>query len=186
RMYGIDFNPHLYQLIEQTADHFHWDTGEAWNDIRKGVSPSPDRAGGGRAHSGLMIYQGGNWPARYHNTVFTVNLHGRRLNNDRLERQGAGYVGRHNSDIFFSDDPWFRGIDLISGADGGVYIADWSDVGECHENDGVHRTSGRIYKMTYGKPPATGAFDLAEATDVELVRVGQTHENDWVARQSRR
>ena len=133
-----------------------------------------------------MIYQGGNWPARYHNTLFTVNLHGRRLNNDRLERQGAGYVGRHSADFLFSDDIWFRGIDLIYGADGGVYIADWSDVGECHENDGVHRTSGRIYKVTYGTPKPTGAFDLADATDVDLVRVGQMHENEWVARQSRR
>ncbi len=186
RMYGTDFNPHLYQLIEQTADHFHWDTGEKWDDIRKGVSATTDKAGGGHAHSGLMIYQGGNWPARYHNTVFTVNLHGRRLNNDRLERQGAGYVGKHSADFLFSDDIWFRGIDLIYGADGGAYIADWSDVGECHEDDGVHRTSGRIYKVTYGTPKPTGVFDLADATDVDLVRVGQMHENEWVARQSRR
>ena len=27
---------------------------------------------------------------------------------------------------------------------------DWQDTGECHENDGVHRTSGRIYKVTFG------------------------------------
>ena len=26
RMYGEDFNPHLYTLMSQTADHFHWDT----------------------------------------------------------------------------------------------------------------------------------------------------------------
>jgi putative membrane-bound dehydrogenase-like protein len=187
RMYGTDFNPHLYQLIEQTADHFHWDTGESWDDIRKkGVSATTDKAGGGHAHSGLMIYQGGNWPAKYRNTVFTVNLHGRRLNNDRLERDGAGYVGKHSDDFLFSDDIWFRGIDLIYGADGGVFIADWTDVGECHENDGVHRTSGRIYKVTYGTPKPTGEFDLQEASDVDLVRVGQTHENEWVARQSRR
>ena len=25
RMFGDDFNPHLYQLIEKTADHYHWD-----------------------------------------------------------------------------------------------------------------------------------------------------------------
>jgi len=101
RMYGADFNPFLYQLIEQTADHFHWDTGESWSDIRKlGVSPTTDKAGGGHAHSGLMIYLGGNWPDEYRNSVFTVNLHGHRLNNDRLERHGAGYVGKHAPDFF--------------------------------------------------------------------------------------
>jgi putative membrane-bound dehydrogenase-like protein len=186
RMYGADFNPYLYQLIEQTADHFHWDTGENWSDIRKiGVSPTTDKAGGGHAHSGLMIYLGTNWPETYRNTVFTVNLHGRRLNNDRLERVGAGYVAKHAADFLQSDDPWFRGIDLIYGPDGGVYIADWTDVGECHENDGVHRTSGRIFKVTYGNPKPVGGFDMANATDADLVRA-QVNSNDWIVRQARR
>jgi putative membrane-bound dehydrogenase-like protein len=185
RMYGTDFNPHLYQLIEQTADHFHWDTGENWSDIRKGVSPTTDKAGGGHAHSGLMIYLGGNWPDRYRNSVFTVNFHGRRLNDDRLERFEAGYVARHEPDFLQFGDPWFRGIDLIYGPDGGVFIADWSDVGECHENDGVHRTSGRIYKVTYGKPQPVAGFDMCQATDAELVRA-QACPNDWIVRQARR
>ena len=186
RMYGTDFNPFLYGLIEQTADHFHWDTGEAWSDIRKiGVSPTTDKAGGGHAHSGLMFYLGGNWPDQYRNTMFTVNLHGRRLNNDRLEREGAGYVAHHAADFLQSNEPWFRGIDLIYGADGGVYIADWTDVGECHENDGVHRTSGRIFKVVFGKPQPAVGFDMAHATDANLVRA-QVNQNDWIGRQARR
>jgi putative heme-binding domain-containing protein len=28
-------------------------------------------------------------------------------------------------------------------------IIDWSDIGECHDDDGVHRTSGRIYRLSY-------------------------------------
>jgi putative heme-binding domain-containing protein len=46
-------------------------------------------------------------------------------------------------------DKWFRGIDLLTGPDGNVFVADWSDSGECHDNDGVHRSSGRIYKIVY-------------------------------------
>ena len=66
RMYGEDDNPHVYELLGQTADHFHWDTAEHWSAIRKiGVSPTTDQAGGGHAHAGLMIYQGDNWPDRY-------------------------------------------------------------------------------------------------------------------------
>ncbi len=185
RMYGTDLNPYVYQLIEQSADHFHWDTGEAWNDIRKGVSETTDKAGGGHAHSGMMIYLGGNWPDEYRNTMFTVNLHGHRLNNDRLERSGAGYVGKHAADHARFGDPWFRGIDLIYGPDGGVYVADWTDVGECHENDGVHRTSGRIFKIMYGKPKPAFGFDMANATDADLVRA-QLNANDWIVRQARR
>jgi putative heme-binding domain-containing protein len=47
-------------------------------------------------------------------------------------------------------DKWFRGIDLLTGPDGNVFVSDWSDSGECHDNDGVHRSSGRIYKIVYG------------------------------------
>jgi len=186
RMYGTDFNPYLYQLLEQTADHFHWDTGEVWSDIRKiGVSPTTSQAGGGHAHSGLMIYLGDNWPKSYRNTLLTVNLHGHRLNNDRLERKGSGYVGKRGSDMFYVGDPWFRGIDLITGPDGGVFVADWTDVGECHENDGVHRTSGRIFKLTHGTPKAVTGVDLSKKSDAELAQL-QLHANDWYVRQARR
>ncbi|MFN0055072.1 MAG: PVC-type heme-binding CxxCH protein [Planctomycetales bacterium] len=186
RMYGTDFNPYLYQLIEQTADHFHWDTGEVWSDIRKiGVSPTTSQAGGGHAHSGLMIYLGDNWPKQYRNTMLTVNLHGHRLNNDRLERHGSGYVGKHAADLLHVGDPWFRGIDLIYGPDGGVFVADWTDVGECHENDGVHRSSGRIFKVTAGNPKPVKGLDLAKLSDQELVKL-QLHPNDWYVRQARR
>ncbi|QDT46026.1 hypothetical protein Pan258_00430 [Symmachiella dynata] len=185
RMYGADFNPYVYELIEQCADHFHWDTGEVWHQIRKGVSDTTLAAGGGHAHSGLLIYQGDNWPERYRGTMLTLNFHGRRMNNDRLERDQAGYVGKHAEDLFIVDNPWFRGLDLITGPDGGVFIADWSDSGECHDNDGIHRTSGRIYKMTYGQPQPVVGLDLAKQSDLELV-AQQSHDNAWYARQSRR
>ena len=132
-----------------------------------------------------MIYQGENWPERYRDTVLTINFHGRRLNNDRLERQGAGYVGRHAADLLKTSDPWFRALDLIAGPDGGVYLADWCDIGECHENDGVHRSSGRIFKVTYGQPPRPAIADVATLDDRELVRL-QTDRNEWYVRQARR
>ena len=186
RMYGSDFNPRTYQLIEQTADHFHWDTREAWSDIRKGVTDTTSAAGGGHAHSGLMLYLGDNWPAEYRDSVLTVNLHGRRLNRDVLERDAAGYTARHRPDMVFFDDQWFRGIDLLYGPDGGVFVADWSDIGECHENDGVHRDSGRIFKITHGVPkPGTVARDLGGLDSRELAELC-LQANDWYVRQARR
>jgi putative membrane-bound dehydrogenase-like protein len=189
RMYGADANPHTYELMEQTADHFHWDQGEVWSDIRKiGVSPTTDKAGGGHAHSGLMIYLGDNFPVEYRNSVFTVNYHGKRLNRDTLARHGAGYVGKHAADHARWNDPYFRGIDLTYGPDGGVYVLDWSDIGECHDNDGVHRTSGRIYKIKHGDddlPNTMVRFDLAKKTDAELVLL-HAYRNEWHVRQARR
>ncbi|MFC5455729.1 PVC-type heme-binding CxxCH protein [Prosthecobacter fluviatilis] len=154
RMFGTHLNPHVYEVIEQTADHFHWDTGaEKWSDIRKsGASPKTDELGGGHAHVGMLIYQGGLWPKEYQGAVLTCNLHGNRINVDKLERQGCGYVGKHAPDFMKAKDKWFRGIDLLTCPDGNVIVSDWSDGGECHDNDGVHRTSGRIYKIVYGEP----------------------------------
>ncbi len=148
RMYGEHFNPHVYQVIEQTADHFHWDTKETWSDIRKlGVTKTTDEAGGGHAHSGMVIVPPGLWGKEYDNSVLAINLHGQRINRDRLVREGATFVGKHGPDFMKATDPWFRGVELHFGPDGVLYVADWSDVGECHENDGVHRTSGRIYQI---------------------------------------
>lgn len=152
RMFGTHLNPHVYEIIEQTADHFHWDNGaEKWSDIRTGVSGKTLQLGGGHAHVGMLIYQGGLWPKEYHGAVLTCNLHGNRINMDKLERQGCGYVGKHAPDFMQAKDKWFRGIDLLTCPDGNVIVSDWSDSGECHDNDGVHRSSGRIYKIVYGE-----------------------------------
>src|SRR5205814_4134800 len=124
RMYGEDLNPRVYELIDQHADHYHWERSAGWKDSR-GTEGKANDLGGGHAHVGLMIYQGDNWPERYRNTPFTVNMHGLRVNNDFLVRSGSGYVGRHTNDFLFFNDPWFRGVELLGGPDGGVYIADW-------------------------------------------------------------
>jgi putative membrane-bound dehydrogenase-like protein len=158
RMFGTHLNPHVYEVIEQTADHFHWDTGsEKWSDIRQGISNKTLELGGGHAHVGMLIYQGGHWPKEYHGAMLTCNLHGNRINMDKLVREGCGYTGKHAPDFMQAKDKWFRGIDLLTGPDGNVFVADWSDSGECHDNDGIHRTSGRIYKIVYEPAPKKDA-----------------------------
>jgi putative membrane-bound dehydrogenase-like protein len=184
RMYGEDFNPHVYDLLDQCADHQHWDAGKPWTGSRDGKGEN-DRRGGGHSHAGGMIYLGDNFPAAYRNTIFMCNTHGHRVNNDRLVRKGCGYVGVHGADFLFANDPWFRGLDLKYGPDGGVYINDWTDIGECHDHDGIHRTSGRIYKVTYGTAARPTLGDVSKLSDHELVQL-QLHRNDFFVRAARR
>ena len=184
RMSGSDFNPHAYQLISQTADHVHWGSGEVWTDVRKSITDKTSAAGGGHAHTGLMIYQGDNWPEEYRGRAYTINIHGERLNCDILKRKAVDYVASHGPDMCFISDPWFRGMDVLSGADGGVFISDWSDTGECHNMGGVNRTSGRIYKLTYGDSKRQTKLDLWHATDEQLAQM-QADSNDWLTRQAR-
>lgn len=183
RMHGDDPYPRIYGLIDQHADHYHWDTGKKWNETRDGAGLT-NPLGGGHAHVGLMIYQGINFPPEYRGKVFTTNLHGRRVNVDRLERAGSGYVGKHEPDFLHTDDPWFRALEIQAGPDGGVTILDWSDIGECHEADGVHRTSGRIYKITYGDAQRPAETDLTQLSDDRLLAL-QASDNEWLVRMSR-
>jgi putative membrane-bound dehydrogenase-like protein len=183
RMHGEDPYPHTYDLIDQHADHYHWDTGKKWNETRDATGLT-DKLGGGHAHVGMMIYQGTNFPKEYRGKLFTTNLHGKRTNIERLDREGSGYVGRREPDIFKTEDPWFRATEIQYGPDGGVYILDWCDIGECHEQDGVHRTSGRIYKITYGDPIKPKETDLTKLDDEALVNL-QLSDNEWLVRMAR-
>ena len=183
RLHTVDPNPHVYTTLDQHADHYHWDNRKDWSDSRK-VEGEHDRLGGGHAHTGLMIYQGDNWPAADNGKAFMLNFHGRRTNVDRLEPLGGGIVGRHEPDRFQSGDPWFRPIDLGQGPDGGVYVLDWSDTGECHDNNGVHRSSGRIYKFTHGTPKKPEIADLRTVDAKTLVDLHR-HPNAWWARMAR-
>lgn len=185
RMFGDDPTPYVYELIEQHADHVHWATNEVWTDVRKGVTDATLTAGGGHAHTGLLIYQGAQWPPNWNGKLLTINFHGRRLNIERLDRVSSGFVGRREPDAFLFADPWFRGIDLIAAPDGGIFVSDWNDTGECHDHDGIHRTSGRIYHLRYGPTRPRVPTDLSQLETAALLPF-LTHANDWYARQARR
>jgi putative heme-binding domain-containing protein len=169
-------------MIDQHADHYHFDTGKGWQASRDGAA---NDLGGGHAHSGAVIYQGDNWPPAYRDKLLTLNLHGRRINCERLERHGSGFQGRHAPDFAVFADPWFRGLDLATGPDGGVFVIDWSDTGECHESTGVHRTSGRIFKIVYGPAAAAdpASHDIRHKSSLELAAL-LGHANAWFARQA--
>ena len=185
RRKGLDSHPipYSYELMEPTSDHVHWGGNSFAKQDR--VAPGNERFGGGHSHCDAMIYLGSRWPTKYRGSVFMSNIHGRRINRDRFQRDSSGrLVATHDDDFLLSDDPWFRAVSIEYGPDGDVYVTDWSDLGECHDRDGIHRTSGRIYKITWGKPRRE-AVDLARETDRQLVEL-QLHENDWFVRHARR
>ena len=171
-----------YERIPTIADHLHFTNTKT---IRAGIgTPEEDAAGGGHAHSGTMIYLGDNWPAKYRGDVFMSNIHGRRINHDRLARKGSGYAASHAPDVMRARDPWFVGVTLAYGPDGGVYVSDFSETGECHHTRNTQKHTGRIYKITFGKPkPWKG--DIGKLNIMELVKL-QSHSNEWFARHARR
>ena len=140
---------YAYQRIETIADHLHF---VGLSNVRHGIgSAQEDEAGAGHAHCGSMVYLGGSLPDSYRNTLFTNNIHGRRINNDLPRRSGSGYVASHGPDLMRSQDPWFMGVTLAYGPGGEIYASDWSDTGECHSTKNTRRQTGRIFRLTYGE-----------------------------------
>jgi len=203
RQAGQHFNPYTFDDIKTIADHRHWAGG---GSPHAGNNKS-DATGGGHAHCGALIYNGGSWPAQYTNTIFMDNIHGNRINNDLLEANGSGYVGKHGADFLKTNDRWSRMIAFKTGPDGSVFAIDWYDKQACHlpKEEVWDRSNGRVYKIAFGDPskmvaptasanPITsrsGAFQrdvlshLPGASTLHLVAL-QSHENDYYARQARR
>ncbi len=180
RQSGSHFDEHHYGEIDTIADHRHY------------LGPSPhggnlrsDGAGGGHAHSGAAIYLGGAFPAEYRGALFMSNIHGNRLNQDRLERAGSGFVGRHERDFLLANDRWFRAVATKVGPDGALYLIDWYDAQACHLHDPARwdRSNGRLYRVSYG-PRERLAVDLPALPSEELVAL-QLHANDWWVRRAR-
>ncbi|MDG1072424.1 MAG: c-type cytochrome [Akkermansiaceae bacterium] len=174
-------NKLVFEPIQMHADHWHFDRTGSWTKSRNGAA---NDFGGGHSHIGMCIYQGGHLPEYWNGKLLTWNQHGKRLNVERLERQGSGYTAKHEPDVMISGDQWFRGLEITTGPGGALYGLDWSDTGECHDHTGVHRTSGRIYRFSKG-PVTKPDFSLLEdIDDQKLARIIQ-HPNVWFERQAR-
>jgi putative membrane-bound dehydrogenase-like protein len=200
RQAGEHFEPYGYTEIDTIADHRHWAGSGPYAAIGRS-----GKVGGGHAHCGALIYLGDQFPDSFRNTIIMGNIHGNRVNNDRFEAKGSGFVGHHGPDFILGNDKWFRPINERTGPDGSVYFIDWYDKHACHSTPGElwDRTNGRIYRIRYGDlKPRKGdltlsTFKRVDATNDGPVRVThpteperqlvqlQLEKNDWWCRQAR-
>lgn len=174
RQGGSHFDPHAWIEIGTIADHKHYEGSTRdhawWSGRERPVAdPGTDRAGGGHAHCGTLVYKGETFPPEYRNAMLFCNIHGNRVNHDRLEAHGSGYIGRHAPDLVKANDPWFRGVALRQGPAGEVYFIDWYDKNACHRTkpEVWDRTNGRLYRLAYGEHKHK-AVALDTASDEEL------------------
>ena len=174
RSHTVEPHPWIVEPLGPHADHDHFDSGRHWTESRDGRA---DAHGGGHAHTGcLIVPDEPGWPETLRGRLLTLNLHGRRINVDRLDAEPTGIVGRHEPDLARFGDPFFRGTDLVELPGQALAVLDWSDTGECHEGTGVHRTSGRIYTFGFGGadarlPPVAPGTDLEALDTADLVRL---------------
>lgn len=189
RQGGRHFDPYPWLEIGSIADHAHYagNIGDHawWGRDRAVADTGTDAAGGGHAHCGALVYGGASFPPEYRNAILFHNIHGNRVNQDRLTRQGSSFVGSHAPDLVLANDPWFRGIALRGGPAGEVYFIDWYDRNACHRTrqEIWDRTNGRLYRLSYGRSQSV-AVDLRALDEPELVLL-QSHPDEFWARGAR-
>lgn len=184
RQAGQHHNPWTFDDIKTIARHRHW-VGNQWHQSDRDAS---DDAGGGHAHAGALIYLGDAWPAEYRGRLFMNNIHGARINQDRLTASGSGYVGDFAPDFLFANDAWSQFLALACGPDGHVVVIDWYDRNQCHNGDvaGHDRANGRIFKIRYAAAgtASTAPIDLSPLADAALIDL-LACPNEWQARHAR-
>jgi hypothetical protein len=73
------------------------------------------------------------------------------VNVDILERNGSGYIAKHDEDFLLINDTWSQWLNFRDSPGGSVYSIDWYDKNQCHSpNPDVHeQTLGRIFRISH-------------------------------------
>jgi putative membrane-bound dehydrogenase-like protein len=145
---------------------------------------------GGHVTCGGIVYQGDHLPDRFRDHYLACNLLDNNLYWYSLKRNGSTYTSKHEGTLLQGNDTWFRPIDVLTGPDGCVYIADWYDKRANHVDpvDNWDRTNGRIYRLSAaGKPrrPVTQSPPLSKRSGEALIDLLK-HTNSWQRSDARR
>ena len=111
--------------------------------------------------AGVVAYAADQFPEPYQGTMFIGNVVTNRINHDRLEWHGSSPKAIPQPDFLWSDDNWFRPVDLELGPDGALYVADFYNriIGHYEvplTHPGRDRERGRIWRIVYRGPQDQG------------------------------
>ncbi|MEM6689373.1 MAG: PVC-type heme-binding CxxCH protein [Planctomycetota bacterium] len=153
-------NPFIYDDIKTIRDHTHLS-----------------------AHGGARFYLADVFPSEYRDRLFMCNIHEHAVLTDVMQPSGSSFIGKHGDDFMPTNDLAWVGFSVEMGPEGGVYILDWHDQDICG-NAVKFPASGRVYRIMPADASVDPVTDLADMSDLELVRL-QEHRNDWYVRQAR-
>ena len=125
----------------------------------------------------FVIYEEAGLPEQYNGRLFGIEpLQGQVVMSDFRPYQSS-FETEDISRVVKTDDQWFRPVDIKSGPDGGIYIADMYEQRIDHSSHyagRVDRSSGRIYRLHKRNKPQTvpagsSRIDLSELPTDQLV-----------------
>ncbi len=134
---------------------------------------------GSTAIDGATYYAADQYPEKYRGSVFIGNVVTNRINHDLLEWHGSSPKAIEQPDFVWSEDNWFRPVDIELGPDGAIYIADFYNkiIGHYEvplTHPGRDHDHARIWRIVYRGPDKKGQAvkpraDWAKATIDELI-----------------
>jgi putative heme-binding domain-containing protein len=136
----------------------------------------------------VMRYEAALLPAAYRDKIMALNPLHNFIQLTALEPRGSSFATRDIGKLVETADKWFRPVDIKTGPDGAVYLADWYDSRLSHVDprDTWHKSSGRIYRIVPKSGlSASKPFNLAKA-DFPALTEWLTHPNKWFRQQALR
>jgi putative membrane-bound dehydrogenase-like protein len=117
-----------------------------WHLNDPGSVPNVLQTGGG-SPSGITTYEGTLMPYVFQGQVIHAEPGNNVVRAYPFTEDGAGYKAEIVNLLEGQKDQWFRPVDVTSGPDGSLFIADWYDPGVGgHQVGDLDR--GRIYRVT--------------------------------------
>lgn len=122
---------------------------------------------------GLEIIESAHFPEDWQGNMVTCDFRAHRIVRFSITDQDAGYVTQQLGDILRSDSVNFRPIDVKTGPDGALYVADWSNPiinhGEVDFRDPRRdREHGRIWRIAKKDSPLIAKKDFTKLPETEL------------------
>jgi putative membrane-bound dehydrogenase-like protein len=129
-----------------------------WHLNDPGVVPNVLQTGSG-SPTGITMYEGKMLPEVFQGQMIHAEPGHNVVRSYPIENDGAGYKAEIVNIVEGQKDQWFRPVDVTSGPDGSLFIADWYDPGVGgHQVGDLNR--GRIYRVTAADDSyATVKFD---------------------------
>jgi putative heme-binding domain-containing protein len=134
-------------------------------------------------YSGLEIVQSPAYPTAWQNDLITCDFRANRVVRFHVTDDGAGFLGREQSDVLRTTADSFRPIDVKMGPDGALYIADWSNPiiqhGEVDFRDTRRdKAHGRIWRVAPKATPTQPTQDITTQSNTALLnRLLPPHSN---------
>ena len=134
----------------------------------------------------FCIYEGGVLGSAYEGRIIAPNALANLVWVSERIATGSTFKTKDEENMLTTTDRWFRPVNIQTGPDGCLYMADWYDTRLSHVRpvDDWSKTDGRIYRIR----PASGApkvkpFNMHTAPADELLGY-LSHTNEWMRKQA--